>query len=416
MLAHIVTSSSVTSSSSSSTNQETSSRFDGPWSCIPLVVFQAGLSRSAFMVYGVLSMYAGNTDICWPSLQRISQQLAMDKAQVCRALIELESRGFLQRFRVQDENGHQGNTRYLLRLPDENKKPVLDRNPSPTGSAFTATPTSDSTVTPPSDSTVTLQYRDKKQDNNTTTPTPPPQPNVVASSTSKIPVAETTEPYPSSPDRRGGGDFQSISPDEELPSRQIDDDVPAAPRPIEPAPKDPAPSAVSDPEPQSPPSAPPLPQSASPAAEPTELTPESSAAQDNNALIFPDTLSRAQILAIATLLSLVPTSDAQQILDELAGKMLRFEVYNPVGFLRVLVRNWRAGLFTAELALEVAQRREDRQRYDRIRATTERVMRARLEGAPTGASSDARTPVAKPVAHLQAMRQALASGQVAEAE
>ena len=403
MHAHSVSLSPVSSSSSQSAARETSSRFAGPWGCVPLVVFQAGLSRSAVQVYGVLSMHAGNTDLCWPSLRRIAELLGMDRAQVCRALDELESKGFLRRFR--SRGGLQGHTRYLLLLPGEKEETKTERNPAPTGG--------DCTVTPPGDSTVTLKEQDKKSENKTTTPTPPPRPEVAPSPvpevSAPVPVAEPTVPLSDPSDTRGGGDVKSISPDGPPSNRRVVAVVSADTGSVEPAPERPASSAASDLAPEIVPSAPAVPEKLSAVVDPVVPTPGLSVTQDEDALIFPEKLSPAQQLAVATLLSLIPAPYAQQILDELAGKMLCFEVYNPVGFLRALVRHWREGTFTPELALEVAQRRTDRRRRDRIRVATERVMRARLEGTSSG-SSGTRAPAVKPVAHLQAMRRALGLG------
>ena len=89
---------------------------------------------------------------------------------------------------------------------------------------------------------------------------------------------------------------------------------------------------------------------------------------DNSNLIFSPRLTESQRAALHRQLVVLPQHAAQQILDELAGRMQGSEVKNPVGYVGTLIRRARDGSFTPELALAVAvarQRREERLRQQK---------------------------------------------------
>lgn len=66
----------------------------------------------------------------------------------------------------------------------------------------------------------------------------------------------------------------------------------------------------------------------------------------------------------------VKLDDAQQILDELAGKMAHAKVHNPIRYCVALVEKHKRGQFVPELGLPIA----DRRAAERLR---EEVLRAR---------------------------------------
>lgn len=79
-------------------------------------------------------------------------------------------------------------------------------------------------------------------------------------------------------------------------------------------------------------------------------------------LIFPPGLSDAKIVEAEKRLSGLPSELAQQLLDELAGRMAANTIRgSPLAYLRGLAKRAAKGEFTPELALEVAAKR-NRQR------------------------------------------------------
>ena len=64
----------------------------------------------------------------------------------------------------------------------------------------------------------------------------------------------------------------------------------------------------------------------------------------------------------------VPHKQAQDVLDEIAGRMAMTEVRNPVGYGVALVRRARAGKFQRQVGLKIAERRAaDRRHEARLR-------------------------------------------------
>ena len=74
-------------------------------------------------------------------------------------------------------------------------------------------------------------------------------------------------------------------------------------------------------------------------------------------LCFPKALSTAQRRAIARQFEGLKACDAQQVLDELAGRMASTTVRNPVGYCAALVASLKRGTFRLELGLAIAERR-----------------------------------------------------------
>ena len=107
---------------------------------------------------------------------------------------------------------------------------------------------------------------------------------------------------------------------------------------------------------------------------------------DNSTLIFPSGITKSQRTAMRHQLDELPCPTAQQILDELAGRMQRSEVKNPVGYASTLIRRARDGSFAPELALAVADARHQREEDLRQRADQEaaalRVLRETPAIAP----------------------------------
>ena len=82
---------------------------------------------------------------------------------------------------------------------------------------------------------------------------------------------------------------------------------------------------------------------------------------DSGGLEYPNALSPAQRRAVASHVSRIVNEQAQQVLDELAGRMATTQVRNPVRYCAQLVKRLEQGKFTAELGLAIAERRAARQ-------------------------------------------------------
>lgn len=77
-------------------------------------------------------------------------------------------------------------------------------------------------------------------------------------------------------------------------------------------------------------------------------------------LIFPKNLDQSEQSLAAQLLTNIPDCHAQQLLDELAGRLRKGGVQSPLGYLRSLVSCYRQELFTPELAVAIARERKAR--------------------------------------------------------
>jgi hypothetical protein len=74
-------------------------------------------------------------------------------------------------------------------------------------------------------------------------------------------------------------------------------------------------------------------------------------------LCFPKSLSVEERRSIAKHLAGVSLDDAQQILDELGGRLEATKIRNPIRYCVELIRRFQRGAFQAELGLAIAERR-----------------------------------------------------------
>ena len=84
-------------------------------------------------------------------------------------------------------------------------------------------------------------------------------------------------------------------------------------------------------------------------------------------LCFPKALSKVQERELRVHLGRLSDDVAQQIVDELAGRMNTTAVRNPMRYCLSLVDRLERGLFIPELGLEVARRREADRRHEVVR-------------------------------------------------
>jgi hypothetical protein len=102
---------------------------------------------------------------------------------------------------------------------------------------------------------------------------------------------------------------------------------------------------------------------------------------DRNPLEYPNGFSDQERRLAQALLAAFPTALAQQLLDELAGRMAGDSIRSaPLAYLRGLARRAKVGDFTPELALRVAGARERRRQVEaalhRAEAACERDLAA----------------------------------------
>ena len=88
-------------------------------------------------------------------------------------------------------------------------------------------------------------------------------------------------------------------------------------------------------------------------------------------LIFPNALNQRQQQALEDRLGDLTVSDAQQILDELAGRMEINEVKNPIRYCETLIRRLQDGTFRPELGLKVLETRVAHEARAKARARTD---------------------------------------------
>jgi len=103
----------------------------------------------------------------------------------------------------------------------------------------------------------------------------------------------------------------------------------------------------------------------------------------NSLLVFPAKLTESQRSALQRRLAALPTPLAQQVLDELAGRMQATSVRNPVGYCSALIRLARNGSFAPELALAIAEARRQSEKWARERAKHEAAALDVLRETPT---------------------------------
>jgi hypothetical protein len=104
-----------------------------------------------------------------------------------------------------------------------------------------------------------------------------------------------------------------------------------------------------------------------------------------SSLVCPKGLAASERTAALKRLAGLPADMAQQLLDELAGRMDAGLVrVAPLAYLRGLIRKARAGEFTPETALRVAETRRRRQQTE---AALQRLEAVRNESPPPDAST-----------------------------
>jgi hypothetical protein len=79
---------------------------------------------------------------------------------------------------------------------------------------------------------------------------------------------------------------------------------------------------------------------------------------------FPKAMSDAQRREFAVHLRGLPHEQAQDVLDEIAGRMAMTEVRNPVGYGASLVKRAKRGTFQRQVGLKIAERRAANQRHE----------------------------------------------------
>ncbi len=110
---------------------------------------------------------------------------------------------------------------------------------------------------------------------------------------------------------------------------------------------------------------------------------------DGRDLCFPENLGNAQRRALARLLDGLKPEDAQQVLDELAGRMETTRVRDPVRYCRRLVELFRRGEFELEAGRAVARQRQKDRQQDRHREVALRAP-ALAKDEPIGRRTDDR--------------------------
>ena len=94
-------------------------------------------------------------------------------------------------------------------------------------------------------------------------------------------------------------------------------------------------------------------------------------------LCYPKAMTKVQMQALRNHLAGLTDQDAQQVLDELAGRMNSTQVRNPIRYCVALVSRLKRGEFTAELGLQIAERRRaENQRQARLREVPGGVVHA----------------------------------------
>lgn len=101
-------------------------------------------------------------------------------------------------------------------------------------------------------------------------------------------------------------------------------------------------------------------------------------------LCFPEGLSTAQRRALGGHVYGLKFDDAQAILDELAGRMVRERVFNPIRYCIAMVEKLKQRKFVPELGIPIAERRA----ADRLR---EQVLRGRWTASDTTSNASSRT-------------------------
>ena len=113
--------------------------------------------------------------------------------------------------------------------------------------------------------------------------------------------------------------------------------------------------------------------------------------------IYPKNLSLKQREALRGRLSVLTQDKAQQVLDELAGRMAITQVKNPVRYCATLIARTQRGEFLPELALEVAGAR----RVKDARYTTLQQPEARPAIAASSASTNLPVQIRQAISRMR---------------
>jgi hypothetical protein len=100
-------------------------------------------------------------------------------------------------------------------------------------------------------------------------------------------------------------------------------------------------------------------------------------------LIFPKSLNRAQCEALRAHTADLPNAQAQQVIDELAGRMDVAAVKDPIRYCATLIERVRRGEFVPSLALKIGERRRLENARAQTRAQTDSAVFAALRNAAT---------------------------------
>ena len=101
---------------------------------------------------------------------------------------------------------------------------------------------------------------------------------------------------------------------------------------------------------------------------------------------FPEGLSAGQVEVLRDVLSELPASQVQQVLDELAGRMKVDRITNPIRYCVALAKRFERGQFTPALGIRIAEKRAAEGQYSeqkRVQATVDRsTLEATIERLP----------------------------------
>lgn len=126
---------------------------------------------------------------------------------------------------------------------------------------------------------------------------------------------------------------------------------------------------------------PPLPRDAAPSRGESRVEPAAADVRGGRDLEYPTTLSPGQIGALNPLLAELDDESAQQVLDELAGRIKTSRITNPIGYCAALVARLKAREFTPQLGIRVAEERAARLQLQRRESALAHVAETHRESA-----------------------------------
>jgi Helix-turn-helix domain len=122
-----------------------------------------------------------------------------------------------------------------------------------------------------------------------------------------------------------------------------------------------------------------------PSMEPSELPPAPSEltapdqAGGSGDLCFPKKLTAAQRQVLRERLKIVSPVEAQQVLDELSGRLAVNQVKNPLRYCAILIERMQSGRFVYELGLDVAEARRTEIRRRAAREQAQKLAEDQLQ-------------------------------------